>query len=317
MLTLLLLAFITGCASYFVGTPDGRGVFWLHRIAGFGLLGLLCWKVPIVVRAYRRRGATVSGALSALLGVLFLSSLVFGLLWSTVGVPGVRLPLLGALTGLGVHVLLACTMLPLLTWHTLARWPRVRGRIADFAGRRALLRYGALSIAGFALWRTSEALAGAERRFTGSRERGSFTGNRFPATNWLSDPKPQVDPALWSLHISGQVRRATRLSHAEFVALPVAQHDAILDCTGGWYTRQFWSGPTLSTLLALVEPMDGAQSIVVRSQTGYSRRFSIDDSSRLLLATHVSGEPLSRGHGFPARLVVPGERGYAWVKWVS
>jgi DMSO/TMAO reductase YedYZ molybdopterin-dependent catalytic subunit len=43
----------------------------------------------------------------------------------------------------------------------------------------------------------------------------------------------------------------------------------------------------------------------------------LDDVDSLLLAFKVAGEPLTPVHGFPARLVAPGWRGYNWVKWVQ
>jgi DMSO/TMAO reductase YedYZ molybdopterin-dependent catalytic subunit len=60
-----------------------------------------------------------------------------------------------------------------------------------------------------------------------------------------------------------------------------------------------------------------AESVAVESVTGFTRRFSIGDARRLVLATHVAGRPLSHGHGFPVRLVVPDQRGFDWVKWVA
>jgi DMSO/TMAO reductase YedYZ molybdopterin-dependent catalytic subunit len=55
---------------------------------------------------------------------------------------------------------------------------------------------------------------------------------------------------------------------------------------------------------------------VVASATGYRRRLPLADAARLLLATRLDGRPLATGHGFPARLVAPGRRGFWWVKWV-
>src|SRR4029079_15234436 len=34
-------------------------------------------------------------------------------------------------------------------------------------------------------------------------------------------------------------------------------------------------------------------------------------------ATHVGGETLSVGHGYPARLIAPDHRGFQWIKWVT
>jgi DMSO/TMAO reductase YedYZ molybdopterin-dependent catalytic subunit len=88
---------------------------------------------------------------------------------------------------------------------------------------------------------------------------------------------------------------------------------ATLDCTGGWYAEQVWRGARLDRLL---DGVDGG-SIVVRSMTGYFRRFPRSDAAGLLVATHVGDAPLSAGHGAPARLVAPGRRGFWWVKWIA
>ena len=80
---------------------------------------------------------------------------------------------------------------------------------------------------------------------------------------------------------------------------------------------QRWGGVPVVDLLGQTGLGEGARSLVFRSATGYSRRFSLDEASDLLLATHVGDEELSAGHGFPLRLVAPGHRGYGWVKWIS
>jgi DMSO/TMAO reductase YedYZ molybdopterin-dependent catalytic subunit len=87
---------------------------------------------------------------------------------------------------------------------------------------------------------------------------------------------------------------------------------ATLDYTGGWSEVQAWEGMRLDRL---VEGATG-RSIAVVSSTGYSRRFPLGEAYRLVLATRVAGETLRAGHGFPARLVAPGRRGFWWVKWV-
>jgi hypothetical protein len=320
---LLLLAFelATGLGSFLVGDPDGRWLFWLHRAGGLALVVLLAWKAGIAARSYHRRGLRVDTALSAIGGVLFLGSLATGLLWAAVELPRIPVPVLGSWTVLSLHVALSLFLIPLFVVHLGLRWPRPSR--ADLVGRRAVLRMLGLLAVGFVFWRVQEVVAalltttGSSRRFTGSREEASFAGNLHPVTNWLSDPIQLVDLGRWRLWIHGSIERETVLSYEEILALSDTVREATLDCTGGWYTVQRWSGVPVAVLLEQARLEDGTRSLLFRSTTGYARRFPLDEAGGLLLATHVGDEPLSAEHGFPLRLVAPEHRGYGWVKWIS
>jgi DMSO/TMAO reductase YedYZ molybdopterin-dependent catalytic subunit len=320
ILLLLVLELASGLGSFLVGEPDGRWIFWLHRAGGLALVMLLFWKAGIAARSYHRRCLRVGTGLSAAGGLLFLGSLATGVLWTTVGLPDVPVPVFGSWTVLSLHVALSLLLIPLLLIHVGLRWPRPTR--ADLLGRRAALRMLGLLAAGFAVWGVQEILStlvapAASRRFTGSREEASFAGNAHPVTNWLSDPIPRTSPDRWRLRVHGEVERETTLSYEQVFALGGAVREATLDCTGGWYTVQRWHGVPVNELLERAGVRSGARSLLVRSSTGYARRFALEEAEGLLLATHVENEPLSAGHGFPVRLVAPGHRGYGWVKWVA
>ena len=154
-------------------------------------------------------------------------------------------------------------------------------------------------------------LPGAQRRLTGSYELGSLQADALPVTQWLFDSVPVVDSGTWRLELrAGGLRRWT---YAELLAFDDRLR-ATLDCTGGFYSVQDWSGVWLSRLLP--SGVSGS-SMHVRSITGYDRRFPLREASQLLLATRLGGVPLQPGHGFPVRVIAPGRRGYWWVKWVT
>lgn len=320
ILALLALELVSGLASFTAGTSGSQWLFWLHALGGFGLAVLIPWKWTISLRSIRRRGTGPWLALPTILVVLFFASLVTGVLWSTTGLPRVPVPVFGRWTGLTLHVALSFALLIPLLPHLFLRWPHTRP--IDFLSRRAALRGAGILGAGTGAWLATElftsiaSLSGARRRFTGSREEGSFAGNRHPVTNWFLDSTQYLDPASWRLVISGSVAGPRSLSLEDLSARAPAQPTATLDCTGGWYTVQTWHGVPLGPILDEAGPTPGAGSVVVRSATGYWRRFSLDEARNFTLALRVGDETLAPAHGFPLRLVAPGHRGYDWVKWV-
>lgn len=318
LLVLLVVQAVSGYLGLVNGEARQAWVLWVHGMGAYALVLLLWWKSAVVWNVWRRgkrwTPARVSFVAAAALLVV---TLALGLLWTFGG-----LRYWGGFSLVSLHIYAAVPLILLLAFHAWRmRWILGVRRAAD---RRAFLRLGLTSLSGAALWLLARRWQLA-RRFTGSYEVGSM-GGRFPYVSWINDNPAPLSAKSWRLSVGGNVARPLMLDYETLLQMAAVEQTATIDCTGGWYSEQVWRGATLASLLARAGVQAAGSeaalySVLLRSVTGYWRRFSLEEAlgqtRPFLLATHVAGAPLEHGHGFPARLVAPGLRGFEWVKWVT
>lgn len=305
LLALFPLAIITGLVANTIGTSSGVHPSVIHGMVALSILVLSPWKQTIVRRGLGRGWSRAWSSLALLL--LMLITLSSGIIHA-IGYGGN----IGPLTLMQVHIGSALGALVPAIVHYRSHPVRFRRRVD--VDRRAFLRVGSLSVGAGLLWlgfeRSLDALGlpGGERRFTGSHETASHDAAALPVTSWLNDRVPYIEAVDWALDVDG-----VSYTLADITSLPQDEFDAVLDCTSAWYSRQRWAGVRMDHVV----DAGSHRSVMVRSHTGYGRRFPIRDLERLWLVTHVGGRPLSPGHGYPVRVVAPDRRGFWWVKWVA
>jgi DMSO/TMAO reductase YedYZ molybdopterin-dependent catalytic subunit len=138
----------------------------------------------------------------------------------------------------------------------------------------------------------------------------------------VNPPFPRFHRATWSLTIDGLVERPQRFTLDDLLALPAARQVSDFHCVTGWSVPGVeWRGVRFDDLLvsAGVSPRAKALSFV-SAEKPYVDTLTLDQiraAPDAMLALEMDGQPLTREHGAPARVVMPQMYGYKGVKWVQ
>ncbi len=146
-----------------------------------------------------------------------------------------------------------------------------------------------------------------------------------PTSGWriytIGSSVPRLDPAAYRLTVGGAVERPTTYTLADLRALPRAEQVSDFHCVTGWVVENVrWGGVRLHDVLAEAGLRPDAKALrFVSAEVPYDDTLTLPQAllPDVMLALDMDGEPLSHGHGFPARIVMPRMYGYKSVKWVT
>lgn len=125
----------------------------------------------------------------------------------------------------------------------------------------------------------------------------------------------------WQLQITGSIHQPLTLNSHQLLERPSVQGIITLSCIGnpvGGHAigTAVWQGVPLRLLLQETDPKFFAKTIILKGADGYHDSIPLHQSKNALLVYRMNGEPLTRQHGYPLRLMVPGLYGIKQVKWL-
>lgn len=160
-----------------------------------------------------------------------------------------------------------------------------------------------------------------KQKARGVTARAVRTTDRLPPGQKLTQGFPVLDLGVqpdvphpeWKLTIDGLVEKPQALSWDEFNALPQVEDVSDFHCVTTWSRYDCrWKGVAFTTLYELARPKPEAKFVYFTSYDGYSTNVALEKclDDDVLIATSFDGQPVSREHGGPARVIIP--KLYAW-----
>jgi len=132
--------------------------------------------------------------------------------------------------------------------------------------------------------------------------------------------QPMINQKRFELTLDGAVAHPIKLDWAGFAALPHEDSVSDMHCVTSWSNYDnHWRGVAARVLIDLVQPKDEVRHVVFHSFDGYTTNVRFDQFAApdVYLVDQWNGEPISREHGGPVRVLIP--RLYLWksAKWVK
>jgi DMSO/TMAO reductase YedYZ molybdopterin-dependent catalytic subunit len=128
-------------------------------------------------------------------------------------------------------------------------------------------------------------------------------------------------PADYRLRVDGLVGRPLSLSVSDLQALPATRLERDFQCVTGWEVPNVhWIGVRLVDLAQRADVDPRAAAFQLRSFDGaYTESLTIEQAraTGAIAAYSMLDAPVTREHGGPVRLYVPGMFGYKSIKWLS
>ncbi len=158
---------------------------------------------------------------------------------------------------------------------------------------------------------------------------------------------PSLEAATWKLRVDGDVDSPRDFTYDELLAMPTVTIPVTLECAGngrkgfataaegevrwghGAVGTAIWTGVPLREVLGSCRPRKTATKVVTEGsdsgevpgagRVAFARSLPIEKAldAGTIVALRMNGRTLTREHGYPARLIVPGWYGMASVKWIG
>src|SRR5579859_1324389 len=147
--------------------------------------------------------------------------------------------------------------------------------------------------------------------------------NFYVVSKNFSDPV--VDASRWSLRVGGLVDKPLTLSLDQLRALPSVSQYVTMECIsnnvgGDLISTGSFTGVPLRDLIAMSSPQARGSWVAFTAVDGYTESVPlsvVQGAPEILVAYELAGAPLPSGHGFPARMLIPGHYGMKGPKWLQ